>query len=168
MNTDLLGQAVAALRLRDIVLHAARFSRPNLLPAPVVEGTEQTKRQVQFARGTIEENGEVKELLQVLVELGVRIVASNESAEPEPTVLLEVEADFIAEYQLLGQVSEEAIRLFADFNSVHNVWPFWRQHVFDIVQRARLPAIEIPLFAGPSQKIENRPEQTTERTSSVA
>jgi hypothetical protein len=40
------------------------------------------------------------------------------------------------------------IKIFAELNSVHNVWPFWRQHVFDIVSRARLPHLNVPLFSG--------------------
>jgi hypothetical protein len=46
------------------------------------------------------------------------------------------------------ELSQGAIKIFADLNSIHNVWPFWRQHVFDVVGRARLPHITVPLFSG--------------------
>lgn len=147
MSDDLLGQAIASLRLRDIVLYASRFARPVSPSESLVEGTTQSKRQVQFGRGTAEEEGTTKQLLQVLVELGIRIVG-HEKAGQEPPVFVEIEADFLAEYELVSDVSDEAIKLFADLNSVHNVWPFWRQHVFDVAQRGRLPPIVIPLFAG--------------------
>jgi hypothetical protein len=69
----------------------------------------------------------------------------------DPPVYFEIEADFLIEYDVRGEPSNEAIKLFAEFadlNSVHNVWPFWRQHVFDIVSRARLPHLNVPLFSG--------------------
>jgi preprotein translocase subunit SecB len=49
---------------------------------------------------------------------------------------------------MTGELDEKALATFANLNGVHNVWPFWRQHVYDIVQRARLPQLDIPLFAG--------------------
>lgn len=147
MNVDLLGQAVASLRLRDIVLYTSRFSRPSSPSNPLVQGITQSKRQVQFGRGIVDEEGATKHLLQVLVELGIRIVGDEQVGDDQP-VFVEIEADFLAEYELVSEVSDEAIKLFAEVNSVHNVWPFWRQHVFDVVQRGRLPPIVIPLFAG--------------------
>ncbi|MEO8460730.1 MAG: hypothetical protein ABI451_09395, partial [Dokdonella sp.] len=66
----------------------------------------------------------------------------------EPAIYFLIEAAFLVEYDVTGALEEDAIAAFANFNAVHNVWPFWRQHVFDIVQRARLPQLEIPLFSG--------------------
>jgi len=59
-----------------------------------------------------------------------------------------VEATYLVIYELVSPLSEEALKAFADFNVVHNVWPFWRQHVFDLIGQARLPELQIPLFAG--------------------
>ena len=146
-NLNLLGEAIAGLRIRDIVLFASRLERP--APPPVDSDSQvliQTKRQVRFERGELSENDEVvTPLVRVFVDLGLRIVDADDS---DPTVFVLIEADFMAEYALTGEVSDGAMAAFAELNSVHNVWPFWRQHVFDVVQRARLPSIEVPLFSG--------------------
>ena len=83
--------------------------------------------------------------LQVIVALGIRIAGLHAKNRP---IYFEIEADFLVEYEVRAKLSEAAIKAFADANSVHNVWPFWRQHVFDIVSRARLPHLQVPLFNG--------------------
>jgi hypothetical protein len=139
---DVLWSAVAALRLKDIVLHAARFSQPTPINAEG-EAHEFVKRAVQYQRVPGEKGA--SETLAVQVGLGVRVAAApNEKAD----IFVEIEADFVASYEIKAVVTAEAIAAFASFNAVHNVWPFWRQHVFDIVNRAHLFPIEIPLFSG--------------------
>lgn len=144
-HRELIEQAIDALRIRDIMLFTSTFRRPT--PPPVntnFDARQQSKRQVKFVLGEIPGQSELR-LLQVYVELGLRVTDS----EPEtPNVFFEIEANFMVEYEIRSEVSEDAIKLFADLNSVHNVWPFWRQHVFDIVNRGSLPQLEIPLFSG--------------------
>lgn len=146
-HRDLIGQAIAALKLRDIMLHESSFKRP--APPPTdsdgIQARQLSKRQVKFVVGDapIDEEHTLR-LLQVVVELGIRVTAAEETSAP---VYFGIEADFTVEYEIASEVSEEAIKLFADINSVHNVWPFWRQHVFDVVSRGRLPHLEIPLFS---------------------
>lgn len=63
-------------------------------------------------------------------------------------VLFEIDASFSALYKVLQPIADEDLDSFLDFNCVHNVWPFWRQHVYDTLKRASLPVIEVPFFAG--------------------
>jgi hypothetical protein len=142
MPVDVLRTAVAALRLKNIVLQSARFSQPIPVSAEG-EAHEFVKRAVQYQRVPGDKGS--SETLAVQVGLGVRIAAApNEKAD----IFVEIEADFVASYEIKAVVTAEAITAFASFNAVHNVWPFWRQHVFDIVNRAHLFPIEIPLFSG--------------------
>lgn len=147
VNVELIGQAIGALKLRDIMLYAARFSRP--APPPAMTGTfdakQLTKREVKYVIGEGVPEGQPTRLLQVYVDLGLRVTGLEEGDAP---VFFEIEADFMVEYEILSELSEEAIKAFADMNSVHNVWPFWRQHVFDTVCRSRLPNLDVPLFSG--------------------
>jgi preprotein translocase subunit SecB len=145
-HKELIGQAIGALKLRDIMLHESSFKRPAPPPATTnIEATQQAKRQVKFIVGSAPGNDDTPaKLLQVFVELGLRVTSMDET---DPDVYFEIEADFMVEYDIKCDVSQDAIKLFADLNSVHNVWPFWRQHVFDIVSRARLPQLEVPLFS---------------------
>ena len=72
----------------------------------------------------------------------------------EKRVYTQIEADFIAFYLVESTLTDAHFQAFSEFNSLHNVWPFWRQHVFDIVQRGRLPTIDIPLMAGKKLNVE--------------
>jgi preprotein translocase subunit SecB len=154
-DRELNSQAAAALRIRDVMLNRCSFNRPT----PPPDNTETTqvqqfiKQTVQYVIGDAQESdGRNIKLLQVTVGLGIRITGM----EPEGTpVYFEIEADFLVEYEMVAEVSEAAIKTFADHNSVHNVWPFWRQHVFDIVSRGRLPHLDIPLYSISLAKLES-------------
>jgi preprotein translocase subunit SecB len=148
MKTDqreLLQQAISALQLRDIMLNECSFKRPNPPPpaSDSIKARQLTKQTVTFVVGEVEQAERRIKLLQVIVALGIRIAALHAKNRP---IYFEIEADFLVEYEVKAKLSEAAIKAFADANSVHNVWPFWRQHVFDIVSRARLPHLQVPLF----------------------
>jgi hypothetical protein len=147
---EALKSAVGALKLKDIVLNEARFRRPCEMErdAPV---QELVKRAVEFKR--IPATGQTSECLRVLVGLGIRFTAVPGSTtattlKAEVPIYLEIEADFVAQYELKNSLTEDAIKVFASYNAVHNVWPFWRQHVYDIVNRGRLGPIDVPLYSG--------------------
>jgi preprotein translocase subunit SecB len=146
-DRELISEASAALRIRDIMLDQCSFRRPAPPPSgsESVEGEQLTKQTVEYVVGEAPgSEGQVSKLLQVTVGLGIRITATGVE---NPPVYFEIEADFLVEYEMTKDVSEAAIKMFADRNSVHNVWPFWRQHVFDVVSRGRLPHLEVPLYS---------------------
>ena len=138
---QLVAKAVKALQLQDIVLFESRLSRPNDIASEQKEFSLLVKQGVSYNVHK-KEGGD---LLLIKVELGVRLVDSVDDID-ETKVFVEIEADYIVQYRLLDELDETALSCFADYNAVHNVWPFWRQHVFDLVQRSRLPHINIPLF----------------------
>ena len=161
-HAELLGQAIAGLRLQDIVLFTSSFTRPNPMPeASELEVTIKTRRHVQFVRGNLPRQGDQIQILQVLVDLGLRVVGGPEDKE---VIYVECEAVFLAEYEVHGELSEDAIKVFSELNSVHNVWPFWRQHVFDTVHRARLPHITVPLFSGTPNRVAPEITETDAKT----
>lgn len=146
-DKELIAQAAAALRIRDIMLNQCSFTRP--APPPVetesIQANQLTKQTVQYVIGEIPDGeSDNTKLLQVIVGLGIRIVGMQPENAP---VYFEIEADFLVEYELTAEISEAATKAFADHNCVHNVWPFWRQHVFDVVSRGRLPHLEVPLYS---------------------
>lgn len=145
-KTQLIKQALPHLKLRDIWLLESRFARPNTPEMGKTDLFQQEKRGAYFQTGTTTEDERDILLLYICVTLGIRLIDQPEA--DEPTVYFYIEADFMVEYELTGDVESEALKAFADLNAVHNVWPFWRQHVFDLVSRARLPKLDIPLFAG--------------------
>lgn len=96
-----------------------------------------------------------KKCVRAVVDLGVRLV------DVEQVTRCQVTARFLLIYQCKQDLSERQLEALSD-NFVHNAWPFWRQHVFDLVQRSRLPRIEVPLFGGQRKKSRaNSPAPTT-------
>ncbi|MEJ1249584.1 hypothetical protein [Denitratimonas tolerans] len=141
-----LKAATPKLKILDVVLVRSAFTRATEEPTAPGKAWQQHKRGVQYGI-TDSSEGNAREL-HVLVQLGTRVLLSEAAEGLEGVVQFEIEADFVVRYQIAGGLDESALDVFANFNSVHNVWPFWRQHVYDIVQRARLPHLEIPLFSG--------------------
>lgn len=150
----LIKEASASLRLDDIVLVNARFERPVPPPEdPEEELQQQYKRSVRYSIENDDEASDEKRSVSITVVLGIRLVRQsekNEGSETETVVIL-IEAEYLAIYKMTKDVTDKAIKVFAKFNAVHNVWPFWRHHIFDICQRAKLPILNVPLMAGVSE-----------------
>lgn len=143
-RSHLLKEATSCLQIRDIYLYGSLFKHLSHKAVNSKTAFQQGKKQTSY---TIDAEREPNErYLQVLVELGTRLVLDKES--PDETAQLVIEADFVVEYRIVKEVSDDAIQAFVDFNAVHNVWPFWRQHVFDVVQRGHLPQLQVPFFPG--------------------
>lgn len=144
---ELIREAINALRLKDIILFESHLFRDQPLPNGELNGVQQHKRGVRYGIG--EETNDSGKELQIMISLGTRVVlpSDGEDAETE-NVFFGIEADFLVAYELEGELDEKAISAFSESNAVHNVWPFWRQHVFDTLAKARLPHLEIPLFSG--------------------
>lgn len=140
-----LNAATPKLKILDVILARSNFNRPMEDAVDGAQGWQEHKRGVQYGI-TEHREGEAQEL-HVLVQLGTRIRLSAE-AQSDGALQFEIEADFLVRYQVAEELDESALDVFANFNAVHNVWPFWRQHVFDIVQRGRLPHLDVPLFSG--------------------
>lgn len=148
-STEMLRTAAEALKVSDITLYSSTFERPSPMPEGAAsEATQQTKKNTEYTiLGSDEAQKQSKDLV-VMVDLGIRLAGPDpEKEEQERPIYFVIEARFLVEYTMTHDLSEEAIKIFAQHNSVHNVWPFWRQHVFDIVQRGRLPHIDVPLFS---------------------
>lgn len=150
MNADdkkLIEEATASLKLLDIMLIGSHFSRPEDFPLP---GDSQFSKLEKRVIGFLTEEHNQQTILMVKLGLGVRLVDHNDNER----VYTQIEADFLALYLIESTLTDSHFQAFSEFNSLHNVWPFWRQHVFDIVQRGRLPTIDIPLMAGKKLNVE--------------
>ena len=146
----------AYFRIQDICLWSDRFSRH----VEYQPGLHEKAMIVQARRSKTVEVLEIKdahdnsfEILRVLVHLGMRAVVGDPEGEdpgevPEDQILHEIEATFAVNYHIIAKPPAEFVEEFAAFNCVHNAWPFWRQHVFDVLKRASLPLVEVPFFSG--------------------
>lgn len=151
VERDLIREAAAGLKLQDIVLYGNRFHRYDKQLAATAKIYIQRMQGIEYVVSDNSDDKEECKTLEVMVDLGVRAVAGEDGEElKEENVALVIEAKYLVLYRLKSGVSEEALDAFARYNVLHNVWPFWREHVFQTVAKARLPRIEIPLFLGQS------------------
>ncbi len=147
MNNEdkiLIAEATKSLRLLDIVLYECSSRRPNDLP--LNDDTDYRlmhRRNVEFNVQKVDG----KDVLVVKVQLGVRLI-DRDSEEEDQNVYSEIQTDYLVFYDVSKPLSQECFQIFSEYNAVHNVWSFWRQHVFDLVLRSKLPHIDIPLLSG--------------------
>ena len=149
---SLLASAIASLELQDIVLYQNRLKRGNPFPDDPDSVSLQTRKEAYFIGEGLSDpsfvNGD-QPMLVAGASLGVRVVrnSQNDGESESAEVFVEIEADFILDYAITDKtVSREALEKFVEVNVLHNIWPFWRQHVYDVRQRALLPQINIGFF----------------------
>lgn len=148
MDKILIGTAVKKLRLIDVVLHENSLVRNNDIdPFKLPSEFEQQSRLEYLAEEVVFSNddNQEKKLLRVYVNLGVRAANKVGSEDDDEKELFSVKASFRAEYIVLKELTVEESQEFCKHNAVHNVWPFWRMHVFNTLKLACLPQLNIPL-----------------------
>ncbi|WP_340124448.1 hypothetical protein [Methylobacter svalbardensis] len=143
MDKSLIFEASKSLRLKTINLYESNLKRFRDLVNSEELG-QQTKLSIESETLNISDSEQQNQTFRVYVDLGVRIVSTTiNNNEPEP--IFQIEAKFQLDYELTGSVEQNALKEFANYNAVHNVWPFWRQYVFSTANQAGLPCPEVPL-----------------------
>ena len=148
MDERAVRRAQDKLELLDIVLHTSSLERdasidPLLYPTHV---RRKSKVKVSVDKVSFEDDeGDTIRILRSYVQLVVRgYNEDEESAETDP--LFTIQAEYRVDYLEPKELTEHELDAFTQFNSVHNVWPFWRHHVYETVSKASLPRITIPFF----------------------
>ena len=150
MDARAIQRAQRKLELRDIVLHTSSLKRerddevdPSLYPISVEQKSEVlvTVDRVSFR----DREGLEVDVLRVFVHLMVAGLPWSEADAGAPP-LFSIQSVYRVDYAERERLTREELATFSQYNSVHNVWPFWRQHVSDVVSRASLPRITIPFF----------------------
>lgn len=144
MDKELVAQAAQNLRLINILLYESNLKRFGELVTSHNLG-QLTKQTVQVEACETNEQDATVKLFRVFVGLGVRIIDLENQLQEEQNAVFQIEATFQVDYELISDVEQKALEEFAHFNTVHNVWPFWRQYVFNTANQAGLPCPEIPL-----------------------
>ena len=148
MDAKAVRRAHDKLELRDIVLHTSSLERddgidPLLYPAAIRQKSE-IKVSVDKVSFEDDEDDTIR-ILRAYVQLVV--FGFDEDDEHEETqALFTIRAEYRVDYLEARKLTESELDAFTQFNSVHNVWPFWRQHVYETVSKASLPQITIPFF----------------------
>ncbi|SEO74392.1 Preprotein translocase subunit SecB [Luteibacter sp. UNC138MFCol5.1] len=155
------------LQINDLYRWDSRFERETEFQPEVHAGKTRIQSRESVESELLEavtEAGEPIKLLRAKVNLGIRIVFL-ESPEGTPTTLHLVEATFAVEYLVIREPSEEQLAQFCKWNCIHNVWPFWRQYVFDTLKSASLPVVAVPFFHQMGRAKSQRKKVTRSRKS---
>ncbi len=149
MHKELINIAAESLQLEDIYLHSSILERSSDLQ------TNRNMPEDLEQQDMMEINAELLEcknssdekinILRALVKFGARFVTGDKDNQ---TIYATLEATFAAEYTVLDNLPEDTLEEFLNFNAVHDVWPFWREHTYHVANAANLPRPNIPLVAG--------------------
>ncbi|MEJ1364959.1 MAG: hypothetical protein RPU64_07800 [Candidatus Sedimenticola sp. (ex Thyasira tokunagai)] len=157
MDKKLIQSASEKLKLVDVVLDQSKLQRNKDIEPRGMSANFSQQNRLDFCAEEIVfgDDGNELKLLRVSVNLGIRAIKSRdeeveaqEKADGEDEAispLFLIEAVFRAEYLIEGELSDAEVQEFCHYNAVHNVWPFWRMHVFNTLKLASLPQLNIPL-----------------------
>jgi hypothetical protein len=155
MTKGSVESAANKLEFRDLVLHDNALIRapdiePLLYPY-TIEQRSQLKVKVEQL-GFFDSDDEKIPILRAYIHFRVSghddsKRDSNKERSDEP--LFSIQATFRVDYLIKQKLTKSEIDVFSKYNAVHNVWPFWRQHVFYMVNNAKLPRVTVPLFRRP-------------------
>lgn len=139
-----LQKAIDSLRISDIyVRNLESKSFDGFDPKHTgLEGLViQTKHLVTKSEIVQIDNNE--KLFRVFVEVGVKWATEDEEKELTPQVF--IEAEYVAEYAVNGELEGECFNEFALRNVSYHVWPYWRELLTSQCDRMRLPRIMLPM-----------------------
>lgn len=151
-TAELIQSVSRQIQIRDVVLYGSLFQQEESLPRDRKVDVVQQSREGWLHQ--ISESDGRPDWVHVHFHFGVRMSKPGaDGADEHGDLYYVIEAEFVAFYRVLdgAELDENAVAAFAEHNGKHNIWPFWRQHVFDVCQRARLSPPEIPLYSGNSQ-----------------
>ena len=148
MDPQAVRRAQAKLDLRDIALHTSSLERspdvePLLYPTRVQQESE-IKVSVDKVSFADDEDGTVR-ILRAYVQLLLHALAKADNGK-KTQKLFSIRGEYRVDYLEKKELTQIELDAFTQFNAVHNVWPFWRQHVYETVSKANLPRITIPFF----------------------
>ncbi|WP_019935804.1 hypothetical protein [Oceanimonas smirnovii] len=144
-----LQQAIEALAIEDVYLYSSQASCTDNFDPKYGNGVIELK--VQHMRKLKEVQlltlDDKRKILRVQLQLGTRLVKPVEATPVE--VMAFIEATFIAEYVLKGDLPEDCIQAFANKNVSYHIWPYWREFVSSQCEKMHLPRIVVPTIQVP-------------------
>lgn len=162
MKKQLIESAAKKLELINITLHESNLKRGEQDPFNYsADVTQQSMLNVTSEEISYSTDGDDLNLFRSFINLGIRAIRDDSDSE----VYFTVEATFRVDYMLDGTLTNEEANEFSNFNSVHNVWPFWRQYVFEVVRAAELPQLIVPLMRGINVNRKGKKKSSKKKTS---
>lgn len=103
----------------------------------------QTKHMV--TKSEVIQDDDENKLFRVFVEAGVKWLPKGKDVEEDISHLALIEAEFIAEYNISGDLEKDCLDEFALKNVSYHVWPYWRELLASQCDRMRLPRLLLPM-----------------------
>jgi hypothetical protein len=156
-TTDAIRKAADALVIQDVYLRSSRLSlAPDYDPklGPEVKSTNLAWGVKRAQILEVEAVGTSEKMLLWKVEFQARCRLLKEAVDGkeiknermDSNSLVIVDTMFIAEYRLKDRnVDHEALNEFSKHNVAYHVWPYWREYLHDIMARALLPRVTLPM-----------------------
>lgn len=169
MDKKVILSATDKLELLNIVLHESNFIRdsdmdPFTYPSDI---DQQNMMSVSTEELSYDTSNDTLDIFRSYVSLGLRGVTLTGNDENEVEILFTIEATFRVDYLLKESLLENEAKEFSEFNSVHNVWPFWRNYVFDTLRAADLPKLNVPLMRGMNVNKKGKKKISKKKTSKI-
>jgi len=154
VDKKLLQEAIDSLNVKDVyIFRANSFLMPGVDPKydNSFKNLLVSFKHVVVSSEIVEiSTGDTKKvnLFRIYIDLGVRWKKLDEETEEtiEKNTAVLIETTFIAEYEMVHEVTEEALKEFALHNASYHVWPYWREYLANQCDRMNLPKITIPIM----------------------
>ena len=131
MDAQAIRRAQVKLELRDIVLHTSSLDR-NQDVEPLLYPTRIRKKSaVDVVVDRVELVDSEKEEINIL-RAYVHFLLTALSKDDDGRKNLEIftiKVVYRVDYLEQSKLTQTELDAFTQFNSIHNAWPFWRQHV---------------------------------------
>lgn len=151
MNTDLIKNAVACLKLQDVYLLNTTSSSAGILIAEDLEvQLKNGVAQVELLKNPADSS---QDIVDFHIFSGMRFIQTEELLDPKAESdqdnkpVAEIEAVFVARYLVNpdAKVASEELQEFGQFNATYHVWPYWREFASSLSMRLRLPVVTLPM-----------------------
>ncbi len=146
-----LQKAIDCLKIRDVYLHSSRAVLEDGFEPKYDSDLDKLEVQLKHivARLSVlelEEDHNTLSLFRVFVELGARWVmpATDSNNSDDPEIKAYIEGIMVAEYLMLSDPGQEALKQFAMKNASFHIWPYWREYLTAHYQRMNLPKLIMP------------------------
>ncbi|MFT5760588.1 MAG: hypothetical protein ACI9LM_005375 [Alteromonadaceae bacterium] len=164
MTSKELQQAIDNLQIRDIYVKNFLANSAEGFEPKYSENfdslLQQNKHLVSKSSVMVIDGPDVdkEKVFKVHVEFGMRWSEPTEQdGEGEQKAI--IEAEFIIEYLMINDLSNDSLNEFALKNASFHAWPYWRELVSSQCERMQMPRIIMPTL----QLASNRNEQHKEK-----
>lgn len=156
MNKELIAQASSKLVLFQIAKRSSSFTINDKYNPPIDDFELSYQLRANLSRlSVMESEGAPSPVVRFDIETAIRLISgSPDEAEQlsDQEVLAELIATHSVYFYLNGEVPEEALREFGQYNATFQVWPYWREFVQSQFARAQIPVFSIPMFKANGEK----------------